>query len=53
MYLTKGYSKKWINERLKSIEVRKELTDEYVGGAETKEIFKRKKIPALECGAPI
>jgi hypothetical protein len=25
-YLKKGYSKKWINQRLKSIEVRKELT---------------------------
>jgi len=28
-YLKKGYSKKWINQRLKSIEVRKELTDEW------------------------
>ena len=28
-YLKKGYSKQWINERLKSIEVRKELTDEW------------------------
>ncbi len=27
-YLKKGYSKDWINQRLKSIEVRKELTDE-------------------------
>ncbi len=27
-YLKKGYSKEWINQRLKSIEVRKELTDE-------------------------
>ena len=27
-YLAKGYSKEWINQRLKSIEVRKELTDE-------------------------
>ncbi|MBP7400709.1 MAG: Bro-N domain-containing protein [Chitinophagales bacterium] len=26
-YLKKGYSKEWINQRLKSIEVRKELTD--------------------------
>ncbi len=26
-YLRKGYSKEWINQRLKSIEVRKELTD--------------------------
>ena len=28
-YLQKGYSKTWINQRLKSIEVRKELTDEW------------------------
>ncbi|MFI3166517.1 MAG: BRO family protein [Bacillota bacterium] len=28
-YLRKGYSEKWINQRLKSIEVRKELTDEW------------------------
>ena len=28
-YLKKGYSEKWINQRLKSIEVRKELTDEW------------------------
>ncbi len=29
-YLAKGYSKEWINQRLKSIEVRKELTDEWL-----------------------
>ena len=29
IYLEKGYSKEWINQRLKSIEVRKELTDEW------------------------
>jgi len=29
MYLRKGYSKAWINQRLKSIEVRKDLTDEW------------------------
>lgn len=29
-YLRKGYSKDWINQRLKSIEVRKELTDEWL-----------------------
>ncbi len=29
MYLQKGYSKEWINQRLKSIEIRKELTDEW------------------------
>lgn len=28
-YLRKGYSREWINQRLKSIEVRKELTDEW------------------------
>ena len=28
-YLKKGYSKNWINQRLKSIEVRKELADEW------------------------
>ena len=28
-YLKKGYSPQWINQRLKSIEVRKELTDEW------------------------
>lgn len=28
-YLKKGYSKEWVNQRLKSIEVRKELTDEW------------------------
>ena len=28
-YLHKGYSKQWINQRLKTIEVRKELTDEW------------------------
>lgn len=35
-YLKKGYSKEWINQRLKTIEVRKELTDEWerVGVAE-------------------
>lgn len=29
VYLQKGYSKEWINQRLKTIEVRKELTDEW------------------------
>lgn len=28
-YLKKGYSKEWVNQRLKSIEVRKELTNEW------------------------
>jgi hypothetical protein len=29
IYLQKGYSKEWINQRLKTIEVRKELSDEW------------------------
>ena len=29
LYRKKGYSEKWINQRLKSIEVRKDLTDEW------------------------
>ncbi len=29
IYLQKGYSKEWINQRLKSIEIRKELTNEW------------------------
>ncbi|MDA2922016.1 Bro-N domain-containing protein [Patescibacteria group bacterium AH-259-L07] len=28
-YLKKGYSKEWINQRLKSVEIRKELIDEW------------------------
>lgn len=28
-YLKKGYSKEWINQRIKTLEVRKELTDEW------------------------
>lgn len=28
-YLKKGYSKEWVNQHLKSIEVRKDLTDEW------------------------
>src|SRR6202012_2651266 len=28
-YLKLGYSKEWVNQRLKSIEIRKELTDEW------------------------
>ncbi len=28
-YLAKGHSEKWINQRLKTIEIRKELTDEW------------------------
>jgi hypothetical protein len=30
-YLKKGYSKEWVDQRLKTIEVRKELTDEWDG----------------------
>ena len=29
MYLKKGYSREWINQRLQAIQVRKELTDEW------------------------
>ena len=29
-YLQKGHSKEWINQRLKTIEVRKELTDQWI-----------------------
>ncbi len=38
-YMQKGYSKEWINQRLKTIEVRKELTDEWnrVGISEQKD----------------
>jgi hypothetical protein len=28
-YLKKGYSKEWVNQRLKSIEVRNDLTNEW------------------------
>ena len=28
-YMNLGYSENWINQRLKSIEIRKELTDEW------------------------
>ncbi len=36
-YLQLGYSENWINQRLKSIEVRKELTDEWKNAATRKE----------------
>ena len=29
IYLEKGYSKEWVNQRLKSIEIRKDLTNEW------------------------
>ena len=40
-YLKKGYSKEWINQRLKSIEIRKDLTNEWEkrGVQEAKESF--------------
>jgi len=31
MYLKKGMTREWINQRLKAIQVRKELTDEWQG----------------------
>ena len=31
-YLQKGYSKEWVNQRLKTIEVRKDLTDQWKDG---------------------
>ena len=43
IYLKKGYSKEWINQRLKSIEVRKELTDEW----ETRGVQKRQEFAIL------
>ena len=42
-YLKKGYSKEWINQRLKSIEVRKELTDEW----ENRGVQKRQEFAIL------
>jgi len=42
-YLKLGYSKDWINQRLKSIEVRKELTDEW----ETKGVKKGQEFATL------
>ena len=39
-YLKLGYSESWINQRLKSIEIRKELTDEWKNrGAETRAVI--------------
>ncbi len=39
-YLKKGYSKKWVDLRLKSIEIRKDLTDEWVErGVKNKDEF--------------
>jgi len=35
-YLRKGYSEKWINQRIKTMEVRKELTDEWQRSGVTK-----------------
>jgi len=36
-YLQKGYSQEWINQRLKTIEIRKELTDEWNRSGVSKE----------------
>jgi hypothetical protein len=36
-YLQLGYSENWINQRLKSIEIRKELTDEWKSKVDLKE----------------
>ena len=41
-YLQLGYSENWINQRLKSIEIRKELTDEW----------RRKGFERRECNLP-
>jgi len=35
-YIRKGYSEKWINQRIKTMEVRKELTDEWQRSGVTK-----------------
>jgi len=35
-YLRKGYSEKWINQRIKTMEVRKEMTDEWQRSGVTK-----------------
>lgn len=40
-YFAKGYSKEWINQRLKSIEVRKDLTDEWNERGMKKGLLKR------------
>lgn len=37
-YQRKGYDEKWINQRLKSIEIRKELTDEWNKRGVTKDV---------------
>ncbi|MBP5476171.1 MAG: hypothetical protein J6Y00_00580 [Paludibacteraceae bacterium] len=41
-YRRQGYSDKWINERMRSIEMRKELTDEWQRAG----ITKRKTLPS-------
>lgn len=47
-YLRKGYSKAWINQRLKSIEVRKELTDEW----DNRGVKKDRNMPYLLMKSP-
>jgi len=42
-YLKKGYTKEWVNQRLKSIEVRKDLTDEW----ENRGVSKRQEFAVL------
>lgn len=42
-YFRKGYTKEWINQRLKSIEIRKELTDEW----ETRSVQKGQEFAVL------
>jgi len=42
-YFRKGYTKEWINQRLKSIEIRKELTDEW----ETRGVHKGQEFAIL------
>jgi len=37
-YFQKGYSREWINQRLKSVEIRKELTDEWEKGGVKQEL---------------
>jgi len=47
-YLKKGYSKGWINQRLKSIEVRKELTDEITRAWADKSVKEYKHFKGLK-----
>ena len=54
-YLAKGYTKAWINQRLKSIEVRKELTDECLPAGrqgKTEELKEEWTLPFLQTLSP-